>query len=60
MRGMFHRASKFNADISNWDTSNVNDMRVMFKGADKFNADISNWDTSNVLYMSDVFGCKFF
>jgi surface protein len=42
-------------DISNWDTSNVTNMRRMFIGV-TFNANISNWNTSNVTNMEQMFG----
>jgi surface protein len=50
---MFHN-SKFNGDISNWDVSNVTNMRGMF-GLSKFNCDISSWDVSKVFAMDDMF-----
>ena len=47
--------------ISDWDTSNVTDMRAMFtytgSDADTFTMDLSDWDTSNVTDMSDLFAC---
>ena len=39
--------SKFNGDISEWDVSNVDNMRGMFLDS-KFNGDISKWNTGNV------------
>ena len=41
--------------ISNWDTSQVTDMKSMFKDASAFNADIGGWDTSQVTDMSSMF-----
>ena len=46
--------NKFNGDISQWDVSNVTDMRGMFR-ASMFNGDISQWDVSNVTNMSCMF-----
>ena len=46
--------SYFNGDISQWDVSNVKDMRCMFNGSD-FNGDISQWDVSNVEDMAYMF-----
>ena len=46
--------SKFNGDISKWNTSNVKDMYAMFEDS-QFNGDISAWDTSNVMDMEDMF-----
>ena len=51
--GMF-KDSRLDADISNWDTSNVRDMSSMFKGS-TFRGDISRWNTSNVTDMSSMF-----
>jgi hypothetical protein len=41
MYAMFVK-SKYNGNISEWDVSNVTDMRHMFKDS-QFNQDISNW-----------------
>ena len=46
--------SKFNGDISKWDTSNVLNMRIMFYDS-VFNGDISAWNTSNVKDMTCMF-----
>lgn len=52
---MFDDATSFNGDISDWDVSNVTDMRYMFQGATSFNGDISGWDVSNVTSMYAMF-----
>jgi len=44
--------------ISNWDVSQVTNMKSLFsgrKGNGQFNEDISNWDTSNVTDMTQMF-----
>ena len=53
MRGVFYR-SKFNGDISNWNVSNVKNMKYMFEFS-IFNNDISNWNVSNVTFKLDMF-----
>lgn len=55
----------FNADISKWDVSNVQDMGQMFEFVDAcvsravdrsaFNADLSRWDVSRVTNMNRMF-----
>ena len=45
----------FKGNISNWDVSNVTNMRFMFYGCKSFNKDISNWDVSNVNDMNYMF-----
>ena len=49
------KGTKFNGDISLWDTSNVIDMNSMFYEAANFNCDISGWDTSSVVDMRWMF-----
>ena len=41
--------------ISNWDTSEVTDMKFLFENAKDFNDDIGRWDTSNVTNMNGMF-----
>ena len=41
--------------ISNWDTSEVTNMRAMFFSANAFNQPIGNWDVSKVTDMSFMF-----
>ena len=55
LQHMFHSATSFNGDISNWDVSQVTDMTAMFASASSFNGDISNWDVSQVTEMSRMF-----
>ena len=47
--------TKFNQDISSWNTSNVTDMSHMFSGATAFNQPLNTWDVSNVTDMSYMF-----
>jgi surface protein len=44
-----------NANLNNWDTSNVTDMSHMFYYATIFNQPLNNWDTSNVINMKKMF-----
>lgn len=53
MSKMFNE-SPFNGDISQWDVSNVKNMKQMFCYS-KFNGDISKWDVSNVKDMDSMF-----
>jgi len=55
MSFMFEGAQTFNADISSWVTSNVNNMYSMFFVAPLFNQDLSSWDVSNVTNMTRMF-----
>ena len=42
----------FNDDITNWDTSNITEMKEVFSGWPTFNQDISNWNTKSVKNIS--------
>lgn len=44
-----------NLDLSNWDTSNVTNMKSMFRGTSLKKLNLNNWDTSNVTDMSFMF-----
>lgn len=52
---MFYKCSKFNSDISLWNTQNVTNMSGMFLGASSFNQPIGLWNTQNVIDMSGMF-----
>ena len=53
--------SHFNGDISQWNVSNVTNMKCMFYKCEAFNQDISAWDVSNVTNMNYMFyGCETF
>ena len=54
MSFLFKLYSFFNGDISQWDTSNVENMNSMFMYS-IFNGDISGWNTSSVKDMSLMF-----
>ena len=46
--------------ISNWDTSEVTDMKGLFKKVRfNFNEDIGSWDVSNVTNMEEMFYCAY-
>ena len=59
---MFHSSSDLlrYLDVSNWDVSNILNMRYMFFGCSNIHTlDVSNWDVSNVTHMGYMFyGCK--
>ena len=51
---MFWNANAFNADLTNWDVSNVTNMDYML-GITAVTGDLSSWDVSNVGDMSYMF-----
>ena len=58
---MFNNCNSLNSlDVSNWDTSSVENMGYMFRGCKNLTAlDVSKWDTSNVTSMRCIFaGCN--
>jgi hypothetical protein len=54
MESMFHD-SKFNENITTWDTRNVIRTKNMFRNAILFNRDISQWNTSSIKIASGMF-----
>ena len=48
MSSIFRGASSFNQDLSEWDVSNVVNIKNAFCSASSFNQDVSGWDVSNV------------
>lgn len=47
--------SDFKGDISEWNTSSVENLDYLFKDCTEFNCDLSHWDTSNVTSMNATF-----
>lgn len=52
---LFSGSTKFNQDLSGWDTSNVTEMARTFLACESFNGDITTWNTSNVTTMDSMF-----
>lgn len=48
MSDMFHYATNFNVNISDWNISSVSSMNSMFQNATSFNQPIGSWDVTNV------------
>jgi surface protein len=56
MYDTFADAHSVNADLSQWDVSNVTDMTYLFWTAKSFTgAGLENWNTSNVIAMESMF-----
>lgn len=56
MQGMFTGSAIFSLNLSEWDTSNVQDMSLMFMNMPTlFELDTANWNTSNVRDMRLMF-----
>ena len=56
-KGIFDGMNFKYIDISDWDVSNVTNMRCMFADCEELKSvgDLSNWDVSNVTNMSGMF-----
>lgn len=52
---MFNGCTKFNSDLSGWNTSRVTLMGAMFSNAPLFNSNLAGWNVSNVTSMSSMF-----
>ena len=55
MCSMFELCSSFDGDMSQWNTTCVDDMSSMFRNASSFNGDVSRWSTGNVILMNSMF-----
>jgi len=55
MSGILNGSTKFNGDISTWDTSSVTDMYSILRGCNEFDQNIGLWDTSSVEVMAFAF-----
>ncbi|RJE72804.1 BspA family leucine-rich repeat surface protein [Reichenbachiella sp. MSK19-1] len=54
LSGMFYGLTSFNADLSNWDVSQIEYMDDMFYGASSFNQNLGNWDISSIEDMEEM------
>ena len=53
---VFYNCSSLNADLGNWDVSNITNMASLFLGATIFQGQgLENWDVSNVTNMGQMF-----
>lgn len=58
---MFDSCSKFNSNISNWNTSNIIKMDNMFARCSSFNQPLNTWNMGNVTSLVSMFyGCSSF
>ena len=58
LRGLMNKCTSLSSvDLSNWDVSNVANMKIMFQGCSVLTSvgDLSNWDISNVTDISYMF-----
>ena len=60
-KGIFEKTKFKYIDISDWDVSNITDMKYMFYDCEELESvgDLSNWNVSNVTDMNSMFcNCK--
>ena len=55
MSEMFSGASKFDANINDWDVSKVENMNALFFEASEYNSPLNSWDLSSATEMSFMF-----
>jgi surface protein len=56
---LFRGCTAFNGDVSEWDTSNINNISNVFRDCIVFNQDVSGWDTSSCTAFASTFrGCS--
>ena len=56
LSGMFQGCKRLvNPDLSQWDTSKIQNMKQMFSGAVRFNGDLGAWNVDSVTDMSGMF-----
>lgn len=55
LESMFIDCNELEANINNWDVSNVTNMSSMFLNAFKFNSPLDKWNVSNVTLMTAMF-----
>ena len=55
MKYMFHRALKFDQDLSDWDLRNLRKAPSMFSGAVAFNRALDSWNTSRLENVISMF-----
>jgi surface protein len=55
MNGLFKGNAEINADLSDWDVSQVTDIREMFRDAVNFNQHLKDWKLSSSVTSEDAF-----
>ncbi|MFT7443017.1 MAG: surface protein [Maribacter sp.] len=55
LQGIFQNCTDFNADLSNWDVSTINDLSFAFENCTNFTSDLSNWNVLNLQSLQHTF-----